>query len=78
MANSYAPISASDSTSQQPNVSVYAYLEDPLQTLNQVYYLDAYMLDNCAALEGLLQADHLHTVFTDKPLFSKLLTNILC
>ena len=42
-------------------VSTYADLQNPLQKLNQVLYLDAHILDICATLEDLLQVGHPHS-----------------
>ena len=44
--------------------------------MNQVLYLDPHILDICATLQDLLQADHQHIVFTTQTSFHRLLTHI--
>ena len=58
----------------QSKVNMYADLQNPLQTLNQVLDLDAHILDNFAIPEDLLQAGQPHMA---QPPFHKLLIHIL-
>ena len=39
--------------SKDQEVSTYAELQNPLQKLNQVFYLDAHIVDICVMLEDL-------------------------
>ena len=74
VASSLAQIQTSITPPQEPKLSVYAYLHSPLWKLNQALYLDAHILHICATLQDLLEAGHLHTVYSDYLSFQKLFT----